>query len=92
MLAVATYQLVRSANRSTRVAERSLLEGVRPVLIPSAEQDPDERVRFGDDEMLDVPGRGQRTITRFGVTRWDEFEGRRASVIRYWNIDREDPR
>jgi len=212
VLAVATYQSVRSANRSARVAERSLLEGVRPVLIPSGEQDPAERVRFGDDVILVVPGHGasakltrdtiylavalrnagsglavlhgwrvraqpprvpgagptlllgdapgpdsrinrepdlaefrrqqldlyipaggngfwqgamrdpsepgyaevrdavegdhglwidllygdyeggQRAIVRIGATEWPEVEGRRTTVMRYWNLDREDPR
>ena len=36
VLAVATFSSVRSANRSARVAERSLLAGLRPVLIPRA--------------------------------------------------------
>jgi hypothetical protein len=58
VLAVATYQSVRSGNRSARVAERSLLEGVRPVLIPSREEDPTEHVRFGDDVIVEVPGHG----------------------------------
>ncbi len=58
ILAVATYQSVRSANRTARVAERSLLEGVRPVLIPSREDDPVERVRFGDAVTLEVSGHG----------------------------------
>jgi hypothetical protein len=58
VLAVATFQSVKSANRSARLAERSLLEGVRPVLIPSREQDPTERVRFGDDVLVNVPGHG----------------------------------
>lgn len=212
VLAVATYQSVRSGNRSARVAERSLMEGVRPVLIPSREQDPVERVRFGDDIVLTVPGHGgaakvtndvtylavalrnagsglarlhgwrarayprdrqispssllgdddaetgnpvlirpelgefrrqqldlfipagetgfwqgalrdpdepgfaevrdavaaeqalaidllygdqeggQRAILRLSVTSWPEFEGRRVSVLRYWNIDRDDSR
>ena len=35
VLAVATFSSVRSANRSARVAERSLLAGIRPVLMPS---------------------------------------------------------
>ena len=48
MLAVATFSSVKSANRSARVAERSLLAGVRPVLIPSREDDPVQHVRFGD--------------------------------------------
>jgi hypothetical protein len=195
VLAVATFSSVRSANRSARVAERSLLAGVQPVLIPSREEDPDERLRFGDEQMLTVPGHGaavalgddtiymavglrnggsglavmhawhvqplisgplepppledfhrqqldlfipagdsgywlgalrdpdergyadvraaleshepvhvdlmygdyeggQRTIVRFMLTGWpdDQVRGKRASVLRYWNVDRDDPR
>jgi hypothetical protein len=58
ILAVATYGSVQSANRSARVAELSLLAGVRPVLIPSRESDPVERVRFGDGQIVNVPGHG----------------------------------
>jgi hypothetical protein len=58
ILAVATYGSVKSANRSARVAEQSLLAGVRPVLVPSRESDPLERVRFGDGQIVDVPGHG----------------------------------
>ena len=35
VLAVATFSSVRSANRAARTAERSLMVGLRPVLIPS---------------------------------------------------------
>ncbi len=52
VLAVATFSSVRSANRSARVAELSLLTGLRPVLIPSREDDPTVRVRFGDGHSL----------------------------------------
>jgi hypothetical protein len=48
VLGVATFSSVKSAHRAARVAERSLLVGQRPVLIPSREDDPIERVRFGD--------------------------------------------
>ena len=41
---------------------------------------------FGDHEG------GQRTIARFGVSDWPEVEGERAEVLRYWNVDRDDPR
>ncbi len=58
VLAVATFSAVRSSNRSARVAELSLLAGLRPVLIPSREDDPVERVRFGDDHVVQVPGHG----------------------------------
>jgi hypothetical protein len=196
VLAVATFSSVRSANRSARVAELSLYAGLRPVLIPSREEDPLERIRFGDERILNVPGHGaaveehegtvymaialrnggsglavlhawrarprqgavdeapdldefrrqqldlyipagdtgywqgamrdpqeagrgavmaavrtgeslmvdllygdheggQRTIARFVISEWPEEEGlhgRRAYALRYWNIDRENPR
>jgi hypothetical protein len=58
VLAVATFSSVRSANRSVRLAEESLLVGLRPVLIPSREDDPPERARFGDGHTMRVPGHG----------------------------------
>lgn len=58
VLAVATFSSVRSANQSARVAERSLLAGLRPVLIPSREGDPPELVRFGDQQILRLRGHG----------------------------------
>lgn len=198
MLAVATFSSVRSANRSARVAERSLLAGQQPVLVPSREDDPIERLRFGDQQLVTVPGHGaavevgaeaiylalalrnggaglavihgwrvqagepgghsdrpapddfrrqgldlyipagetgywlgalrdpsepayeqirdaiaakellqvdlmygdheggQRTIARFALGPWpdedEQVHGRRASVLKYWNVDRDDPR
>jgi hypothetical protein len=47
---------VRSANRAARAAERSLLAGLRPVLVPSRDDDPVERIMFGDSVWLTVPG------------------------------------
>jgi hypothetical protein len=41
---------------------------------------------FGDHEG------GQRTIARFGISDWPDVEGERAEVLRYWNVDRDDPR
>src|ERR1700729_4504790 len=58
VLAVATFSSVRSANRSARVGERSLSVGMRPVLIPSREDDLLERIRFGDGQIVEVPGHG----------------------------------
>jgi hypothetical protein len=193
VLAVATFSSVKSANRSARVAEQSLLVGLRPVLIPSREDDPPERVRFGDDQSLIVPGHGgaievandnvymaialrnggsgiavihgwypasrehtnaepapiedfrrqqldlyvpagdtgfwqgalrdpdepsyadvraaaesrkrvvvdllygdheggQRMITRFAISDWEDVEGERVQALRHWNVDRADPR
>jgi hypothetical protein len=193
VLAVATFSSVKSANRSARLAERSLLAGLRPVLIPSRDEDAPERIRFGDGILLHVPGHGaavqfaednvymaialrnggaglavihgwrveltertnsaapalsefrrqqrdlyipaaetgfwqgairdsadpdrervragvgqgerimvdllygdheggQRTIARFAISPWLDVEGERAEVLRYWNVDRDDPR
>ena len=36
---------------------------------------------------------GQRTIARFGIEPWPERgDGERAEVVRYWNVDSDDPR
>lgn len=56
VLAVATFASVRSANRSARVAERSLQLGIRPVLVPSRAEAPTEQVMFGDGVKLEVRG------------------------------------
>jgi hypothetical protein len=56
VLAIATFSSVRSANRAARAAERSLLAGLRPVLVPSREDDPTQRVMFGDGIWLTLPG------------------------------------
>jgi hypothetical protein len=58
VLAVATFMSVRSANRAARVAEESLLASVRPLLMPSAPQDPALKVGFSDDHYVSVPGGG----------------------------------
>ena len=56
VLAIATFASVRSANRSARLAERSLLAGLRPLLLPSRLEDPPEKVGFQDDHWIQVPG------------------------------------
>jgi hypothetical protein len=58
VLAVATFSSVKSANPSARVAERSLLAGIRPVLMPSQLEDPAVKVGFADNRWLYVPGGG----------------------------------
>ena len=56
VLAAATFASVRSANRAARVAERSLLLGIRPVLAPSRlGEDPVEEVTFGSGRAFRVP-------------------------------------
>jgi hypothetical protein len=56
VLAGATFASVRSANRAARVAERSLLAGLRPLLVPSRLEDSTQKVGFADGKWLTVPG------------------------------------
>jgi hypothetical protein len=56
VLAAATFTSVRSANRAARVAERALMAGLRPVLVPSRFEDPAEKVGFIDDHWVKVEG------------------------------------
>ena len=56
VLAGATFSSVRSANRAARVAERSLMAGLRPLLLPSKLDDPSQKVGFADDKWLMIPG------------------------------------
>jgi hypothetical protein len=58
VLAVATFAAVRSANRAARAAERSLLAGLRPLLVPSRMEDGAQKVFFSDDWHAVVPGGG----------------------------------
>ncbi len=56
LLAVATFMSVRSANRAARAAERSLLAGLRPLLLPSELTDPEQKVGFIDQKWFHLPG------------------------------------
>jgi hypothetical protein len=46
ILAVATFSAVKSANLTARVAQQSLLVGLRPVLMSSRREDPTQKVNF----------------------------------------------
>jgi hypothetical protein len=58
VLAVATYASTRSANRASRVAERSLLAGLRPVLMHARLDDPHQKIGFSDEHWVHVEGSG----------------------------------
>jgi hypothetical protein len=66
VLALATFASTRSANRSTRIAERALDLNLRPVLIPAHEWDKSERVTFGDDQIVQLRGGFASVATRDG--------------------------
>jgi hypothetical protein len=56
VLAIATFSSVRSGQRAARIAERSLLAGLRPVLVPGRPEDPPQLIEFADDVRLIVEG------------------------------------
>ena len=56
VLAIATFGSVRSANRAARTAERALLAGLRPVLVPSRLQDPEQKFLWGDGRWTRLGG------------------------------------
>jgi hypothetical protein len=56
VLALATFASVRSANRAARAAERSLLAGLRPLLVASKLDDPPQKIGFADDKWLVADG------------------------------------
>ncbi len=91
MLALATFSSIRSSNRSARVAERALLVGQRPVLIPSRDDDPHELIRFGDGVILRVQGHGgmlevhdERIYMAIGLRNG----GSGLAVIHGWHVQR----
>ena len=63
ILAGATFVAVRASARSTRIAERALLAGQRPVLAPAGPDDPAESVQFADGRVFPV-GNGQALVQR----------------------------
>jgi hypothetical protein len=58
VLAVATFVAVRAANRSARIAEYSMLIGIRPLLMPSRIEDPVQKLMWPDQHWVDLPGAG----------------------------------
>jgi hypothetical protein len=56
ILAIATFSSTRSANRATRIAERSLLASLRPVLVHAQLGDPRQKIGFADSHWVHVDG------------------------------------
>jgi hypothetical protein len=58
VLAFATFAATRSANRSARVSELALRQQLRPVLMHSRLDDPEQKIMFGGGHWVRVPGGG----------------------------------
>jgi hypothetical protein len=93
VLAMATFASVRSANRSARVAEESLLADVRPLLMPSRLDDATQKVGFGDDHWVQVRGgTGMIEITSGAVYLVLSLRnaGRGIAVLHGWRVGSAD--
>ena len=94
LLAVATFVATRSANRSARSAERALLEGLRPILLPSNWSDPVQKVRYLEGKWIVVHGgRASVEITDEAVYAVISLRnvGSGLAVLHGWYIP-DDPR
>lgn len=92
VLAAATFASVRSANRAARVAEESLLAGIRPLLIPSRPEDPAEKVGFADGHWVLAPGGGgtaEVTAEAIYLTMSVRNAGSGIAVLDSWRFDPE---
>jgi hypothetical protein len=90
VLALATFASVRSANRAARVAEESLLAGIRPLLIPSRPEDPPVKVGFGDNHFVQSPGGGgtaELTDAAIYLTMSIRNVGHGIAVLHGWRVE-----
>ena len=94
VLAGATFSSVRSANRAARVAERSLLAGLRPVLMPTRLDDPPQKISFSDNKWLVAAG-SQGAADASPEAVWMAFGLRNAgsgiAVLHGWHLRLDRP-
>ncbi len=94
LLAVATFVATRSANRTARSAERALLEGLRPILLPSNWSDPVQKVRYLEGKWVIVHGgRASVEVTDAAIYAVLSLRnvGSGLAVLHGWHIP-DDPR
>jgi hypothetical protein len=64
VLALATFVAVRAANRAARVAEYSMQIGIRPLLVPSRLEDPEQKVMWPDGHWVQLAGGAASSMVR----------------------------
>ena len=102
VLAVATFASVRSANRATRIAEQSLRENLRPLLVPSRFDDPKQKIFFQEGRHMLLEGNQggaefDRDVIYLGISLRNSGQG--IAVLHAWQFlatmdnisDRPDP-
>jgi hypothetical protein len=92
VLAIATFGATRSANRSARIGERSLLLGLRPLLVPSRAEDRTERVDFAlESRTVNVPGGSAAVLLESGLALFAialRNVGAGPALLQGWHVDR----
>ncbi|HVB70415.1 MAG TPA: hypothetical protein VND83_02800 [Acidimicrobiales bacterium] len=94
ILAGATFTSVRSANRAARVAEESLLTGIRPLIMPSRPDDPPLKVGFADEHFVHTPGgsgTAEATDQVIYLTMSIRNVGNGIAVLIGWRVELGDP-
>jgi hypothetical protein len=90
VLAGATFASVRSANRSSRAAEQSLLAGLRPLLMTSRAGDSTLKVGFADNHFVELPG-GSATAEATGdaiyLTMSVRNVGNGMAILHGWRLE-----
>ena len=84
VLAGATFAAIRSSNRSARIAERSLLAGLR-LLVVARRDDPPEEVQFADGRVFKAGHGTARSATRATSSTWlapEECRNRHSLSLR----------
>lgn len=93
LLAVATFSATRSANAAARTSERAVLDGLRPIVVPSNWQDPVQKVRFADGEWMAVGG-GRAVLEATDEAAYLVASlrnvGRGLAVLHGWDLQFED--
>jgi len=90
VLAGATFASVRSANRSSRAAEQSLLAGLRPLLMTSRAGDATLKVGFADNHFVELPGgsaTAEATDDAIYLTMSVRNVGNGMAVLHGWRIE-----
>ncbi len=95
VLAMATFVAVRAANRAARVAEYSMQIGIRPLLMPSRLDDPDQKIMWGDEHWGKLVGGGAIAQEVDGIVYMAmslRNSGSGIAVIHGWRLLLEDYR
>jgi hypothetical protein len=56
VLAVATFSTIRAGQRAARASEAALLAGIRPLVVASRLEDPEQKISFSDQHFVRVAG------------------------------------